>query len=100
MTWPTETGTVSSARRSWCAQLECSCDLDLNQWAAHINFPSTSSPGMFVAELAPMETDSAMAKRKRGRFRRSTSSRIVLQFVERCAEELLAQRLNTGLVPK
>ena len=35
-----------------CAWLECCCDLDLNQWATHINFPSTSSPGMFAARCA------------------------------------------------
>jgi hypothetical protein len=53
---------------------------------------------MFAAESAPMETDSAMVKRRHGR---PTNSRIVLQFVERCAREaLLSQRLNTGLVPK
>ena len=51
-----------------CAWLECCCDFNLIQWVTHINFPSTPSSGMFAAEFAPMETDSAMVKRQHGRF--------------------------------
>ena len=39
---------------SRCAWLECCCDLDLNQWATHINFPSNIVCGMFAAsEVTP-----------------------------------------------
>ena len=36
---------------SRCTWLQCCCDLDLNQWAVHINFPSVSFAGMFAAEF-------------------------------------------------
>jgi len=72
-----------------CAWLECCCDLDLNQWATNINFPSTLSSGMFAAEVVPMETDSAMVKLKHGRFDGRPVRRIVVRFVERYAREAL-----------
>ncbi len=83
-----------------CAWLECCCDLDLNQWAIHINFPSTSLAEMFAAEFAPMETDSGWSSS-------STDDSTAVQFANCAAirralraKRSLAQRLNTGLVPK
>jgi hypothetical protein len=81
-----------------CAWLECCCDLDLNQWAININFPSTSSPRMCAAKSVPMETDSAMVKRKHGRFEGRPVRPIVLQFVERYSREALLSGLARKLV--